>query len=146
MKIQENMDYPSQERYVEIGNPTTKKSLKWWNLKFSLNNGPIEPGVIYSSLSNSKQKTGPLTNRDWWKYYVRGGLMFWTFNESKMEFFIEVDSRITELDISTRFRKTMKGGNLCEILEVPYPVIHEKLCRVKTFGTFTDRIIEEISI
>lgn len=126
--------------------PTDNRSLKWWNVKIELNNSQNEPDTIYRILSNSKQTTGYLTNRDWWKSYVQGGILFWEFNGDKMEFFLEVDTRVTEMDITTRFRKTLQQGNLLSVREVNHPIITDKLYKVKTFGTFKERLIKELSL
>lgn len=81
----------------------------------NLKNIKVLPKELYRGLSNSKQVTSGLTNRNWWKKNVKEFVMWSTFKDDSIDVTILLNSMnmISELDLKVRLKRIC--GIQCEI-------------------------------
>lgn len=67
----------------------------------------IEPKELYRLLSNSKQVTSGVSNRQWWKTMVHEFLMWSVFNKDSLDIFLIITSpqKLSELDVRIRLKR-----------------------------------------
>ena len=118
---------------------TYKKSFIWWEIKLTCNNEVCSPEQVYRVLSNSKQTTANLTNRDWWKENVRRGFMTWKFRKtSNLTLYLEVKTGVSEIDITTRIKKVVGINSSVEMKGLSQPSLDYGIYEVKIFGDYED--------
>lgn len=118
---------------------TYKKSFIWWEIKLTNNYEGCSPEQLYRVLSNSKQTTANLTNRDWWKGNVRRGFMTWKFREaSNLTLYLEVKSSVSELDITSRLKKVVGINGSVNVKGLSLPNLDYGIYEVKIFGDYED--------
>ena len=118
---------------------TYKKSFIWWEIKLTNNYEGCSPEQLFRVLSNSKQTTANLTNRDWWKGNVRRGFMTWKFREaSNLTLYLEVKMGVSELDITTRIKKVVGINSSVKMKGLSQPSLDYGIYEVKIFGDYED--------
>lgn len=78
---------------------------KEWILK--LTNIEVQPQELYRMLSNSKQVTSGLNNREWWKLNVLEFGMWSVYQNESLEIIIVLtsDKNLSELDLRVRLKR-----------------------------------------
>jgi hypothetical protein len=118
---------------------TYKESFIWWEINLSNNNEVCSPEQLYRVLSNSKQSTANMTNRDWWKANIRRGFMTWKFREaSNLTLYLEVKTCVSELDITTRLKKVVGINSSIRMKGLSLPNLDYGIYEVKIFGDYED--------
>jgi hypothetical protein len=90
-----------------------KNDGKEWILK--LTNIDVQPQEVYRMLSNSKQVTSGLNNREWWKLNVLEFGMWSVYQNESLEIIIVLTSNneLSELDLRVRLKRIC--GIQCDI-------------------------------
>ena len=67
----------------------------------------IEPKEFYRLLSNSKQVTSGVSNRQWWKNMVHEFIMWSILNKDSLDIFLIINSnkKLSELDVKVRLKR-----------------------------------------
>lgn len=85
----------------------------------------IEPKVLYRLLSNSKQVTSGISNRQWWKTRIDECIMWSIFKRESVDVYLIITShqKLSELDIRVRLKRIsgMKTKILFGFGELVFP-------------------------